>query len=469
MASIVSSGIGSGLDIAGLVKQLVTAEGQPAAARLDTQETDLQAKLSAFGSLRSAIANLQATIAPLKDAKNFQGRSVAVGDDSLLTATATSTAATGTFQIAVERLAQAAKLQSQQLGSADTVVGTGTLTLKLGASTMTLNIDGTNDTLAQIRDAINGASGNPGITATIVTGVDGAHLVLTSSKTGAANAITVTQSGGDGGLAPLVYDPANNVTNMTQVQQAADARVVIDGIAAESPTNSVTSAVDGLTLNLLATSAPNTTTTVSVSLDQSGTTKAVNDFVKAYNALVNGLQNLASYDATSKTAGPLLGDSTLRDFLTSLRRTISSTVGGTTGSYNNVAQIGIGFALDGTMTADPTKLADALNTQFDSVGQLFASTGGVAKRLDTLFSQYVSTGGLLDARTKGLQTSISEIGDQRTQLQTRLDALQTRLTAQFNAMDTLVAQLRSTSSFLTQQLAYSTATTSSGTTTTTKG
>jgi flagellar hook-associated protein 2 len=456
MGSIVTSGIGSGLDINSLVKQLVTAEGGPPTARLDTREAALQAKLSAFGSLRSAIASLQASLVPLKDLAKFQGRAVSVGDATLLGASAASTAATGSYQVEVERLANAAKLQSQAFATADTVVGTGTLTLKLGASTINVVIDDTHNTLAQIRDAINGAVGNPGISATIVTGIDGAHLVLTGSKTGAANAITVTQTGGDGGLAPLTYDPANNVTSLTQVQQAVDARVLIDGLTAQSATNSITTAVDGLTLNLIAASEPGVATTVTVSLDESNTRKAVDDFVKAYNSLVTGLQKLGRYDPASKTGGPLVGDSTLRDLLDVVRRTVSSSVAGTSGSFTNLAQIGISFALDGTMSADATKLGTALDTNFDSVGQVFASTSGIAKRLDAVLGQYVGTGGLLDARTKGLQSSIDDIGIQRTQLQTRLDTLQKRLQAQFNAMDTLVGQLRSTSSFLTQQLSTTT-------------
>jgi flagellar hook-associated protein 2 len=452
MGSIVTSGIGSGLDLQSLVKQLVAAEGGPATGRLDTREAALQAKLSAFGSLRSAIASLQASLVPLKDLAKFQGRTVAVGDATLLSASAASTAATGSYQVEVERLAKAAKLQSQAFATADTVVGTGTLTLKLGASTINVVIDDTHNTLAQIRDAINGTVGNPGISATIVTGVDGAHLVLTGSKTGAANSITVTQTGGDGGLAALVYDPANAITNLTQIQQAVDARVVIDGIAAEGATNSITTAVDGLTLNLIATSDPDVTTTLTIDLDRTGARKSVDDFVKAYNSLVTGLQKLGRYDPASKTGGPLVGDSTLRDLLANVRRTVSSSLTGANGGLSNLAQIGISFALDGTMSADATKLGAALDTKFDSVGQLFASTGGIAKRLDSLLGQYVGTGGLLDARTKGLQSSIDDIGDQRTQLQTRLAALQKRLQAQFNAMDALVGQLRATSNYLDQQL-----------------
>jgi flagellar hook-associated protein 2 len=460
MGSIVTSGIGSGLDIASLVSQLVSAEGGPATKRLDTREATLQGKLSAFGSLRSAIAALQAATGPLKDLSKFQGRAVTVGDETLLSASATSTAAIGSYAVEVERLAQAGKLQSQGFATADTVVGTGTLTLKLGASTITLTIDATNDTLAGIRDAINGATGNPGIAATIVTGVDGAHLVLTGSKTGAANSITVTQAGGDGGLSALVYDPANSIANLTQVQAAVDARVVVDGIAAESATNTVTTAIDGVTLDLAGVSQPDVTTTLTVSLDQTSTRKAIDDFVKAYNSLATGLQKLGRYDPAAKTAGPLVGDSTLRDLLASVRSTVSAFVTGTTGSLTNLSQIGISFALDGTMSVDDSKLTPALETKFDSVGQLFASTGGIAKRLDALLTQYVSTGGLLDARTKGLQTSIDDIGDQRTALQKRLDALQARLKAQFDAMDTLVAKLRSTSNFLNQQLSTGVTTTS---------
>lgn len=461
MGSIVSTGIGSGLDIETLVKQLITAEGAPTSSRLDAQEAKFQAKLSAYGSLSSAIDTLSTAVASLKDLAKFQGRAVTTADDSIVTGTADSTAVPGTYQVEVERLAQAAKLRSGPFATADTAVGTGTLTLTLGASTVVLTIDSTHSTLAQIRDAINAATGNPGISAAIVTGTDGAHLVLTGNKTGAANAMTVTQAGGDAGLAALVYDPANSITNLTQLQAAVDSRVVIDGLPLEGPTNSVASAVTGLTFNLAGVSDTDVTTTIGVTFDKDATTKAVNDFAKAYNALVSGLKPLASFDATNKVAGPLLGDSTLRDFMTAVRRNFTSTV--STGStYTNLSQIGLSFGLDGTITVDATKLGAAIDGNFDAVGKLFASTDGIAKRIDKVISQYTTSGGLIEARTKGLQDSISDIGDQRTALQARLDSLQTRLRAQFNAMDTLVAQLKSTSNFLTQQLSASATATING-------
>jgi flagellar hook-associated protein 2 len=454
MASIVSSGIGSGLDIDGLVKQLVAAEGAPTATRLNTQEAKLQAKLSAFGSLRGAIDSLAQSLAPLKDLSKLQSRAASSADEGILTASADSTAAPGTYAIEVERLAQAAKLRSGPFATVDTVVGTGTLTLKLGTSTLVLTIDSTHNTLAQIRDAINSATGNPGISATIVTGTDGPHLVLSGTKTGAVNALTVTQAGGDGGLAAITYDPTNGINFLTQLQGAVDSRVVVDGLPLEGPTNSVSGAVTGLTLTLVGVSDPDVTTSISVSFDKAATTKAVNDFAKAYNSLVTGLKPLSTFDAKTKVAGPLLGDSTLRDFLTAVRRSLTATVSSAT-AYTNLSQIGFSFAFDGTLSVDATKLGAAIDGNFDAVGKLFSSTDGIAKRLDALVSQYTTSGGLLEARTKGLETSIDDIGDQRVVLQGRLDALQTRLRVQFNAMDTLVAQLKSTSNFLTQQLSAS--------------
>jgi flagellar hook-associated protein 2 len=458
MGTIISSGIGSGIDINGLVTQLVTAEGQAKSAQLDAREAVLQGKISAYGSLRSAIDSLNVAIGSLKNLTTLQGRAVSVGDRSVLTASADSTAATGSYQIEVQRLAAVAKLQSTHFATADTVVGTGTLTIKVGTSPVVLDINSSNNSLTKIRDAINGASGNPGVTATIITALDGAHLVLTGTKTGAANAITVTATGG---LLPLAYDPANSITNLTPIQQAVDSRVLIDGLAAESASNAVTTAISGITLNLLATSATNVATTLSVSTDQTATTKAINAFATAYNSVVTGLKPLGSYDATTKIAGPLLGDSTLRDFLTAARRAISANVN-TSSSLTNVSQVGVSFAFDGTMSVDATKLGTALDGQFDAVGKLFASTDGVATRLDALLAQYTSSTGLINARTQGLQSSISDIGDSRKALQTRLDALSKRLHVQFNAMDTLVQQLRSTSTFLSQQLTASSATLNGG-------
>jgi flagellar hook-associated protein 2 len=452
MGSIISSGIGSGLDIDGLVKNLVAAEGNATGARLTAKEAGYQAKLSALGSFRAALDKLKSALAPLKEVAKFQGRAVTVGDAKILTATAATNAVPGTYNVEVERLARAHRLASGAFAATDTAVGSGTLRITLGGNSVDVTISAQGNTLADIRNAINAVDGNPGASATIVneSGV-GNRLVLSSAKTGATNTIGVTVVSGDAGLSALV-------AGITTTQTPLDSRIVVNGYVHESATNSVSTAVDGLTFNLLAQSETDVTTPVGVTFDKTAATKAVNDFVGAYNSLVTSLRTVSSFNADTKIAGALFGDATLRDFVNALRREIGTPATGLGGTFATLSEIGVAFQVDGTLAVDSKKLDTFITDHFDEVGNLFAYAGdadateGVARRLDRLIDGYVKSDGLIDARTKGLQSSIDSIGKSREALNERLAALEKRLRTQFSAMDTLVAQLRSTSNFLTQQV-----------------
>jgi flagellar hook-associated protein 2 len=348
------------------------------------------------------------------------------------------------------RLAQAHKLASGPYATSDTVVGEGTLTLTVGGTSTLITIDSSNHTLAGIRDAINGASDNPGITASLVTANDGVRLVLSSRDTGAASAITVTQSGT---LGALVYDPGGGTTSLTQLQAAQDARVVVDGFTYDSASNTVTGMLEGVTLTLLKANVPGETTTLTVGEDRDAARKSVDEFVRAYNALVNGIRGLSAYNASTKSGGPLLGDSTLRGFNLGLRQELGIAAASAPEGFRLLAQVGITLKVDGTLEVNSSKLTAALDGGFDAVGSLFAATDGVATRLDALLERYVQSDGAIQARTDGLSASIKDITRQRDALDRRLQMVEDRLRRQFTAMDTLVAQLRNTSSFLTQQLA----------------
>ena len=454
MGTIFSSGVGSGLDVAGLVNQLVAAEGGPASNRLDREEATLQSELSAFGSLRSSLDELRTALDSLKDLERFRGREVTLSGTDYLSASAGSNSVPGNYDIEVELLASAHRLASDPYANADTVVGTGTLTLTAGSGgAFAVAIDDTNNTLAGIRDAINDASNNTGVLATIINGVDGSRLIVSGSQTGVTNPITVTQAGGDGGLAPLVYDPLNLITNLTEVDPAQDARILINGFAVESASNSISAAVDGLDIELLAENLPGETTNLSVSFNREGSREAVNGLVEAYNAFLDATSELSSFDVEAETRGPLFGESILRSLSFQLRQELTSGVTNLVGPFDNLFQIGINTDLDGKLSLDAAKLDAAFAEDFDAVGNLFADeTQGIANRLDTLIDPYLAGGGLLDARTDGINTSIQDIGDRREVLNTRLIAVEERLFRQFNALDSLLAELQSTSGFLTQQL-----------------
>jgi flagellar hook-associated protein 2 len=454
MGSIISSGVGSGLDIAGLVTKLVEAEGAPLSARLNAQEAKAQGKLSALGSLRSALASFRDALKTLKDLDNFRGRKVERSSEEFLAATASTSAAAGSYRIEVQSLASAHRLASQTYGTASEVIGTGTLTIARGASAFSIDVTTGNESLAAIADAINEAADNVGVSATVVTGVDGARLVLSSTETGASNNIVVTSSGGDGGLADLVYDPSGSgIANLTQLQTAADAAVLIDDFAVTSSTNSVSGAIEGLDIDLLAGNEPGETTTVTVGYDRDGARGTIDKFVQAYNALLDALKNVSSYDVEKKQGSPLFGDAGVRNIGFQLRRELGAAVGSLAESMDTLSEIGVSAQLDGKLAVDKTKLDAAFAADFDAVGELFSTEEtGIAVRLDAALEPYLKANGILDGRNETLKATIADIGERREQLDLRLQSLQQRLLRQFNALDGLLGQLQGTSNFLSQQL-----------------
>jgi flagellar hook-associated protein 2 len=451
MGSIVTSGVGSGLDVAGLVKKLVEAEGAPKSARLDQQEAKAQAKLSALGTLRAALAKFQDTVSTLKSIDKFQGRQVSLSSSDFLGATADSTAVPGSYDVEVQQVASAHKLQSGPYATTATVVGTGTLRIVTGGKTFDITIDDTNKTLAGIAKAINASPASANVMATVITGATEARLVITARNSGAANAMTITQSGGDGGLAALTYPPSGS---MTQLNGALDARVLVDGVLATGATNSLTGAIAGVTLNVHDENASGETTTVTVGYDRAAAQKAVNDFVNGYNAIVDAIKSVASYNVNTKQGGPLFGDTGVLNIADQLRREITSAVSGLSSSLDMLGEIGISAQLGGKLTVNTTQLNAAFDSNFDAVGQLFATDKiGIAVKIGGLLDQYLGNDGLFDSRTDSVTASIKDIGDQRTVLADRLAQLQARYTKQFNALDGLLAKLQSTSNYLTQQLA----------------
>jgi flagellar hook-associated protein 2 len=453
MGSVVSTGIGSGLDVTGIVQKLVEAEGAPKSARLDTAEAKAQAKLSALGSLRSALAGFRDTIAKLKNIEAFRGRQVTLSKEDFITGTATSAAAPTSYAIEVDRLATAHKLQSvPPFVAATAPIGTGTLAITSAGVTVNVVIDGTNNTVEGVAAAINASAASERVIASVITGTNGtATLTLTARNTGAANAITVAQSGGDGGLAVIAYPPSG--TGLTQSQQALNSRVLIDGIEVTSATNTISGAVAGVEINLLTANADGVTTLLTVGYDKAGARKTIDDLVTSYNTVVDAIKSVSSYDVERRTGGPLFGDAGLRNIVFQLRRELGSTVPDVDSSADMLSKIGVSVALDGKMSVDGTKLDAALNADFNAVGELFAAPDvGLAVKLDKLLEPYLQTGGVFDSRDASIKSTIADIDDQREALNTRLLELQTRYLRQFNALDGLLAQLNATSNFLTQQL-----------------
>jgi flagellar hook-associated protein 2 len=449
---LTATGLGTGLDVQGIVEQLVAAERQPTANRLNLQEARTNAELSALGKFKSALSGFQDTVDALSELSSFQKRITGVEDDTIFTASADSAAVPGSYEVQVKSLASRHKLASRAYLDAATAVGTGNLSITVNGQTAAITISAEANTLADIRDAINDAPDNPGVLATIVNADDGAHLVLSSRDTGANQTITITPTGGDGGLADLSYDPAAGSNPLSEIEAAADALVDIDGFAIASENNSISGAIEGVTIDLI-DALPGTKLTLTVELDEPSANAAVGSFINAYNELIGTIAEVTSFNTDTFEAGPLLGDSAVRGIKDSLRRELSNAVDIPGVNFRTLADIGITTQPDGKLELDETKLSDAITANFDGVGEMFASESGVAVRIAAILESALSSTGQIENREETLQERLDRIGDQREVLDERMERVRSRLLDQFNAMDRLVSQLQNTSSFLSQQLA----------------
>ncbi len=451
MASVTASGIGSGLDINSIVSQLVSAERAPQATRLDSNEALIQARLSAFGSLKSSLTTFQNSLSDLKSADTFSKRSATSSDTAAFTATTTSAAAAGTYTVKVEQLAAKHTIASAAYADGDAVVGSGVLNFSQNGESFSVTIADGEDSLTAIRDAVNGASDNTGVAASIVTDQDGAHLVFSSSKTGLDNAISIEAvPGGSGDLSALSYT-AGNFT-MTEKAEAKDSIVVVDGFTLNSANLKFEGMIEGITIDIK-TAKPGENLSLTVKHDTAAVKKSIEGFVTGYNNLMTTLNDLTAYDPEADTAGLLQGDSTTRSIANRIRQEMSTLVGGLGVELDSLAELGITTIDKGKLTLDATKLASVLDSDFANVAGVFSGENGYATRLDSVIGSITAGGGILENRTDGLKAQVERINDQRETLDRRIVAIEARYLAQFSALDTLLGQLNSTGTFLTEQLA----------------
>lgn len=407
MATITSAGIGSGLDVAGLVKKLVAAESQPLTV-LDRKEALIQAKLSAYGSFKSALSSFQSAMSGLANLSKFQTFKATSADPSVVTSSAAFNAVPGSYGIEVSLLAQANKLRSKTFADVTSSIGTGTLTFQFGkvsGTSFTVNsektaqsvtISAAQNSVSGIRDAVNAA--NIGVTAAILNDGTGNRLVFTSKDTGENNSLKVTvadtsdaSNTDDVGLSQLAYDvagTAGNGKNLTESIAGQNASLKVDGITISKASNSVTDVVQGVTLNLLKPSAAGVATTVVVARDIDAVKTSINAFVKAYNDINKTVKDLTSYNAQTKQGSILQGDASAVSVLAQIRKTLNSTLTGLGGTYTVLSQVGISFQKDGTLLLDATKLQKAVDTNFNDIAGLFAAQG---KPTDSLVSYINAT------------------------------------------------------------------------------
>jgi len=457
MATISSLGIGSGLDLSGLLDDLEDAENEKLTP-IVAQQQSYKTKLSAFGSLESSLTALRDAATQLSDPETFTAVTSSMTGDAV-TASTTGEAVTGRYQISVSKLAQAQSVASGGHTDKDTKLGmSGTLNFTVGSGEgFNVSIED-GDTLEDLRDAINAQKG--GVTASIIN--DGGNgisdkpyrLVLTSSETGTNSQITID---GDTdaldtafGFNSTAADGTSGTDGMEQKVPAQDAVLTVNGIDITSQSNTVEDALQGVTFNL--TSTTEGAETLSVSKDTESMTKAVKAFVDVYNSFQSTADSLTSYDSEAETAGTLLGNSTMRSIESRLRSVLSYS--DSEGAFSMLSDLGIERQLDGTLKIDDDKLSDAITNDSDAVSQFFAGAdgeSGLVASIDDTMGSILDDGGLLQTATDGIDTTLSQLGDRYTRTQEAISATVERYRTQFASLDSLVSQMNSTSSYLTQQ------------------
>jgi flagellar hook-associated protein 2 len=392
---VTATGLGSGLDIGGLVTQLVSAERAGSDLQLNRKSSKLNAKLSAFGSLKSSIAAFKGAQDSLNSLSSYDKKSVTLSSSDAFTAIATASAVPNSYSIEVQQLATTHALASGTFADSDsTAVGTGTLTFRFGtvdyntvsgnldgftlnddSKITTLTIDSSNNTLEGIMQAVNDA--DFGVKASVVNDGGGYRLLFTSTNSGAENGIEIQVSDTDTnnadnlGLSRLAFN--TTASHVSQTKAAEDAEFTLNGLPVTSASNTVTSAIPGVTLNLKKVSADPVQMTVNK--DTASVTAAVNSFISGYNTFARTVRTLTKYDPATKTAGMLLGDFTVRAVVSQVDNIMRDAVAGIVGEFGSLAEVGMKTNNAGEYELDTAKFKAALESSPQSIQALFTALG----------------------------------------------------------------------------------------------
>jgi len=453
MANVQFGGLITGLDVNALISGLGKAEHRSVDV-LQAQKVRYLAQNGIFTALGSALGKLKSAAQGLSLSTDFDKHSAASSDTSVLTASADSTAETGSNTIVVDRLAKARIVKSTSFTSTSDTIGTGTLTITVDGTSTSITVDTTNNTWTGLKNALNNSGA--AVTASIINAGTSAspnyRLVVQSDETGTANALAISGTLA-GGTDPFAGGG-------TEVQAAADALFSINGLTVTRSSNTVSDVVTGVTFVLLqegdmdgVVESTDPSAKVTVSIDSAALKSSIKDLVESFNAVNKIVNDQFALNPDTKRQGALAGDASLRGVIARLRNELSA-ASESDGEYRYISDIGIAFQKDGSLTLDEAELSSALEADADGVAELFTLvSNGIGQRIPNTIDDYISSvDGTLTFRQKGILTSIENIDKKVAREEARIAALQERLTNQFAALEKLVSNLKSQGDFLTQQL-----------------
>lgn len=433
--SITAAGVGSGIDIENILSQLDQLERQPVNA-LNSKRAALDVELSAYGSVKSALSGLQTAAETLGKSDKFGSYVAKSSDEDVFTATATGGKSAESLEVEVLALATSHRLASVAFSSSDAVVGIGTLSFSAGDNSFDITIDGANNTVEGLRDAINDSDENTSVSASTINVDGGTRLVLTARGSGTDGQISVNNPGG------LPVDGGGSA--FEQISPASDASMVVHGFPVTSSSNSVSDVIEGVTLDLTGLGKAQ----MDSSRDTTGLRASVDAFVSSYNSMATTL--------TSLSTSQLQGDALPRGIDRAMREAFLGAID--LGNESSTTALNLGFSFDrfGTLSVDETNFNDAMDQGVERYVTAFSRPEtGLANRFIDLIDEYTGAGGIIDGREDGIDTRKSSIDDQIERIEYRLEKSSIRLRRQFTAMDQIVTNLQSTSSFLVSRLSNS--------------
>ncbi len=434
-----AAGIGSGLDVNGIVEQLMDVEKRNLTG-LQTKDQTLQTQLSAYGTLKNNIHNFRDAMEVLSSNEKFQIFKADSTNSDVITAIADKDASVGNYTVKISQLAAAHKISSDAFVDAETsIAASGDLEIDVDGEKFTITVDSNNDSLSGIRDSINFSLDNVGIKATILNVDDGvggtqSHLVLTSNNTGSNSTITLNDVSGD-------VSTTLNLSN--ELSPAQDAVLDIDGFAVTHENNLISGVIEGVTLDVNQIDLVGTT--INITRDDTSITKSVEDFVNTYNNLIG--------DIAIQSADSLNNDSSIT-FLKSGLTDILNTPANSVGDFSYLHELGITTnAETGKLAFDSTEFKSVLAQDFTGVVKIFSDNKeGFAARFHDYAEGQDKTSGLIKIRTDGINKRISTLESRIEKEENHLEIVEKRYYKQFSLLDSLMSQLDSTTDYLNQQL-----------------
>ncbi len=450
MATISSTGIGSGLDVKSIVSQLVALEKQPL-TKLQAKADTVKSQVSTFGQIKSMVSKLSDAVRGLSSITGWNAVSATSSDSASVSVSAIGGASPTAFSVGVTKLAKAQATTSAAVTPSGSAVGAGTLKLALtSGSFVDITVSGT-DTVANVASTINGSGA--GVTATVLTDASGDRLMLRSNKTGVDSAFTLTVTAD----ADTLPDDANGLSRLVvgsiPTQAASDAQATVNGVTVTSASNVFENTVAGVTFTALKETT--TPAEINIAKDLSKVKGNIETFVKAYNEINQAINEATKYDAATKTAGLLQGDSAMLGLQSALRGLLQSGTSG--GAFSRLSDIGITQQLGGDLAIDSAKLDSAL-LQPDDLKNLFrattsdAQTDGMATKLQTFTAGLMAATGFFSTKEGAFQRALDRNSQDQTKVNERAARVEAQLNKRYSALDAQMASLTALNSYVAQQV-----------------